>query len=112
MEWHELRQTGVVRRLKSRDGWAKAWNADMARPVSVHTAALTRFSADWPTRIPAAPDLGLPHDPCPLRQPGGRQQGLQTLHGFLGKRGRDYRFQMSSPVTAFDASLRLSPDIA
>ena len=31
--WHELRQTGVVRRLKSRNGWARAWDADMARPV-------------------------------------------------------------------------------
>jgi deoxyribodipyrimidine photo-lyase len=34
------------------------------------------------------------------------------LESFLHARGRDYRFQMSSPVTAFDACWRLSPHLA
>jgi deoxyribodipyrimidine photo-lyase len=33
------------------------------------------------------------------------------MKSFLGERGRDYRFQMSSPVTAFDACSRLSPHL-
>ncbi len=110
--WHEMRQTGVIRRLKSRNGWARRWDADMARPVTPAPAALIGVEADWPTRIPTAHDLGLPDDPCPHRQPGGRPAALQTLHSFLTQRGRDYRYQMSSPVTAFDASSRLSPHIA
>ena len=36
---------------------------------------------------------------------------LDTLNSFLTERGRDYRWQMSSPVTAFDASSRLSPHL-
>jgi deoxyribodipyrimidine photo-lyase len=110
--WHELRQTGVVRRLKSRDGWAKAWDAEMAKPITPPPAALTGVDSDWPTRIPTASCLGLADDPCPHRQRGGRQLALQTLDSFLSRRGRDYRYQMSSPVTAFDASSRLSPHIA
>jgi deoxyribodipyrimidine photo-lyase len=36
---------------------------------------------------------------------------LETLNSFLTERGRDYRYQMSSPVTAFRASSRLSPHL-
>ena len=110
--WHEFRQTGVVRRLKSRDGWAKVWDADMARPITPAPMALTGIDGDWPTRIPTPAELGLSADPCPHRQRGGRALALQTLKSFLTERGRDYRFQMSSPVTAFDASSRLSPHLA
>lgn len=110
--WRELPQTGVVRRLKTRQGWARAWDRRMAEPLAAPPAALEPLGADWPTRIPAAPELGLAPDPCPLRQTGGRAAGLATLASFLARRGRDYRWQMSSPVTAFDASSRLSPHLA
>jgi len=36
---------------------------------------------------------------------------MATLDSFLHRRGRDYRYRMSSPVTAFDASSRLSPHL-
>ena len=110
--WQEHRQTGVVRRLKSRDGWAKAWDADMARPVATAPKTLLGPSDAWPTTIPTAIKLGLAIDPCAHRQPGGRDMAVRTLNSFLTTRGRDYRFEMSSPVTAFDASSRLSPHIA
>ena len=109
--WHESRQFGVIRRLKSRNGWARAWDRDMAEPVTPAPDRLAPLAGDWPTRIPRSFELGLPPDPCPRRQPGGRVAGLATLDSFLDQRGRDYRFQMSSPVTAFDASSRLSPHL-
>jgi deoxyribodipyrimidine photo-lyase len=73
---------------------------------------LTGPESDWPLHLPTASDLGLARDPCPHRQRGGRREGLQQLESFLHRRGRDYRHQMSSPVTAFDASSRLSPHLA
>lgn len=109
--WHEARQFGVIRRLKSRNGWARAWDRDMAQSVTPPPPALEPLSGVWPTRIPPAADLRLDPDPCPYRQPGGRAAGLATLDSFLHRRGRDYRFQMSSPVTAFEASSRLSPHL-
>jgi deoxyribodipyrimidine photo-lyase len=33
--WHEPRQFGVIRRLKSRNGWAKAWDRDMTQPITI-----------------------------------------------------------------------------
>lgn len=109
--WHEARQFGVIRRLKSRDGWAKAWDRDMAAPITPTPQALVPLGGDWPTHIPTAAALGLAPDPCPHRQTGGRTAGLATLESFLTQRGRDYRYQMSSPVTAFRSSSRLSPHL-
>jgi deoxyribodipyrimidine photo-lyase len=109
--WHEPRQFGVQRRLKSRYGWARAWDRDMAEPITPPPIALPSISGNWPSHIPSAAELGLADDPCPHRQTGGRTEGLATLHSFLHQRGRDYRYQMSSPVTAFDASSRLSPHL-
>ncbi len=109
--WREPRQFGVIRRLKSRNGWANAWDRDMAEPITMPPKALQPITGDWPTYIPTFSELGLAPDPCPLAQPGGRTAALATLESFLGERGRDYRFQMSSPVTAFDACSRLSPHL-
>jgi deoxyribodipyrimidine photo-lyase len=109
--WHEMRQFGVVRRLKSRNGWAQAWDRDMAQAITPPPQMLAPVEGDWPTYIPTADDLRLAPDPCPHRQRGGRAAGLDILASFLNQRGRDYRYQMSSPVTAFDASSRLSPHL-
>lgn len=114
--WREERQFGVVRRLTSRNGWAARWDKDMAEPVTPLPRALRPLpdgvgAEDWPTRLPSAEELGLVADPCPSRQLGGRSAALELLTSFLTCRGQDYRFEMSSPVTAFDACSRLSPHL-
>jgi len=109
--WHEPRQFGVIRRMKSRNGWARAWDQDMARPLTPPPTALPRLEGLAGESLPDAAALGLSPDPCPYRQTGGRAEALTILDSFLNTRGRDYRFQMSSPVTAFDASSRLSPHL-
>jgi deoxyribodipyrimidine photo-lyase len=109
--WHEERQFGVIRRIKSRNGWAKSWDRDMAEPVTAPPSKLTAIEGTFPQHIPSAAQLGLPADPCPNRQCGGRIAALYVLNSFLHNRGREYRYQMSSPVTAFDASSRISPHL-
>ncbi|MDX2265287.1 MAG: deoxyribodipyrimidine photo-lyase [Hyphomicrobiales bacterium] len=111
VEWREERQTGVIRRLKDRDGWAKKWDAFMAAPASSAPARIEGVDID-PGAIPAARDLGLADDSCPGRQAGGREAGLAELRSFLAGRGRDYRRGMSSPVTGFEQCSRLSPYLA
>ncbi|MDE1916881.1 MAG: deoxyribodipyrimidine photo-lyase [Sphingomonadales bacterium] len=109
--WHETRQFGVIRRIASRQGWAAAWDRAMAEPITPAPAAVPPLTGDWPTHIPDSAALGLAPDPCPARQPGGRMAALATLESFLHQRGRDYRYRMSSPLSAFDASSRLSPHL-
>jgi len=112
LPWYELRQTGVIRRLKSRNGWAQAWDRDMGQPIIEPPSGRAPPTTGLPSYIPNARNLNLAPDHCPQRQRGGRETAFDTLHAFLTERGRDYRSQMSSPVTAFDACSRLSPHLA
>ncbi|WP_170114426.1 FAD-binding domain-containing protein [Litoreibacter ponti] len=105
--WEELPQSGVVRRLKGRDGWAKQRDRFMGQPL-VAPAALKAVAVE-PGDIP---DPDLAPDPCPDRQPGGRSNALSLLGGFLTERGRTYRRDMSSPVAGEWACSRLSPHLA
>lgn len=109
--WHEFRQFGVIRRLRSRNEWSRDWDRDMGEPQIQAPKYLEPVAGIWPTKIPTAADLGLSPDNCPHRQRGGRREGLTRLKSFLGERSIDYRYKMSSPVTAFDASSRLSPHL-
>ena len=110
--WIECPQFGVVRRLKSRNGWARRWEGRMAEAISPAPAALTPLGSIEPGPIPSAQDLGLAADPCPGRQPGGRQAGLALLESFLAQRGARYHRELSSPGTAFASCSRLSPHLS
>ncbi|MEM8700637.1 MAG: deoxyribodipyrimidine photo-lyase [Pseudomonadota bacterium] len=108
--WTECRQTGVLRGLKNRDGWARKWDRFMAE-APIDPPHLEPLSGVDPGHPPAARDLGLADDPCPARQRGSRTNALSTLESFLFSRGKRYRAAMSTPVRAFDACSRLSPHL-
>ena len=109
--WHELPQHGVVRRLASRNGWAKRWDARMRAPLQDTPPELVAgmpphaFAQGWMPCIPVGSDK-------PGRQRGGRLQALSLLGSFLTERGIDYRRAMSSPLSATEACSRLSPYLA
>ncbi|MEL6978576.1 MAG: deoxyribodipyrimidine photo-lyase/cryptochrome family protein [Pseudomonadota bacterium] len=118
--WTELQHAGVVRRLRTRDGWAKRWDRFMAAPQRAAPslkAAAPELAAEGASArglgpIPSAADLGLGPDLCAERQRGGRSEGVALLESFLHRRGRHYRREMSTPVAAFEACSRLSPHLA
>lgn len=109
--WNELRQTGVRRRLKSRDGWAKAWDSVMAEPLTA-APLLPSLPRIDPGELLAPSALGLNPDPCPERQTGGRRQAQDRLQSFLTERGEPYQRAMSSPLAGFNSCSRLSPYLA
>jgi deoxyribodipyrimidine photo-lyase len=111
LPWTELPHSGVVRRLASRDGWARARDTVMAAPV-LPGPALVPVPGVEPGPIPTARALKLAPDPCPHRQLGGRARGLDLLSSFLAQRGEPYRAAMSSPLTGERACSRLSPHLA
>ncbi len=110
--WHEAPSSGVVRRLRHREGWSKRWEARMSAPMAV-LPPLRCLPPPWPSDpLPAASTLGLsPWDP-PLRQRGGRDQALNTLQDFLQERCGAYRGGISSPLSAPTACSRLSAYLA
>lgn len=112
VRWVERRQDGVVRRLRSRDGWAERWKRRMARPLVPAPDHVPAVADIPPGQLPRLDDLGLPPSDRVDPQPGGEPHGLATLESFLGGRGVGYRRDMSSPVTAWEGSSRLSPYLA
>lgn len=107
----EQAQHGVVRGLKSRDGWASCWEQRMAEPRGKAPEAI-RAPVLPASHWPIAEDFGLGADDCPARQPGGRSAGVECLRSFLEERGRSYRADMSSPLSGAGACSRLSPHLA
>jgi len=108
--WQQWPQTGVVRPLRTRTGWAGRWSARMDAPL---LAAPRGFNAapvslsDWPTLS----SLGVPSHGKRL-QAAGEPEARATLGSFLAGRGREYRRALSSPLTAEAGCSRLSPHLA
>ena len=99
----ELPGTGVVRRLATRNGWAASWEKLMAAPVLPEITGLP---------IPPGVALGeIPRHQSALQQ-GGELAARDTLDSFLHQRGRNYRKELSSPVTAFEACSRISAHLS
>ncbi|MEB3234371.1 MAG: deoxyribodipyrimidine photo-lyase [Cyanobacteriota bacterium] len=110
--WHELPQFGVIRPLASRNGWARRWEGRMASELVPQPPRLQSLAGLDPGVIPAETELVEQVDPCPLRQRGGRAEGLQLLQSFLQQRSRRYHSGLSSPLSAVTSCSRLSPHLS
>lgn len=112
--WHELPQTGVVRRLRGRAGWAGRWAQRMDAPAlpapSAFRGAAAFALADL-TDLPTPAALGVA-PPLQVLQPAGEEAAWATLTDFLAGRGRGYRRALSSPLSAEQGCSRLSPHLA
>ena len=109
VNWQEMPQNGVIRRLKSRNEWNKNWEERMRAPLQL-----------WPFKAIAAPNIIMPRVELTQaygidkakRQKGGRTFALETFNSFLDGRAAKFRGGISSPLTAVSAGSRLSPFLA
>jgi deoxyribodipyrimidine photo-lyase len=111
VQWIEMPQTGVVRRLRSRAGWAGRWAQRMNAPESKPATGLKASPGLQPSALPTLRDLGVPASGAP-HPAGGERAAWATLDSFLAGRGRDYRRAMSSPLSAVEGCSRLSAHLA
>lgn len=112
VQWTELPQTGVVRRLRDRNGWSRNWAQRMESPRLAAPPVVAVPAGLVAGDIPSHDDLGVaPNTKAPI-QAGGRLAAEGTLEDFLSARGIDYSKKLSSPVTAPDACSRLSVYLA
>ena len=111
VQWQEFAQTGVVRRLRSRTGWAGRWAQRMDAPEAPSDFSFKPQPALSHGALPTLRTLGLvaPSAPSPA---AGEGAAWDTLQSFLQGRARDYRRAMSSPITAEDGCSRLSAHLA
>lgn len=106
-------QSGVFRRLKSRDGWAARRSARLSEPVTAPPKNIPTIPGPVTEDLPDVGDLGLTNTAeLHALQRGGETLAWQTLRSFLTVRGHNYHREMSSPVTAPVSCSRLSPHLA
>ncbi|MEY4711265.1 MAG: hypothetical protein RIS88_715 [Pseudomonadota bacterium] len=109
--WQEFTQTGVVRRLRDRAGWAARWQARMNAPVHRLTGSFRATAGSDTQDLPTLAGLGrAPHGKA--LQAAGERAAHETLRSFLQHRAMGYRRALSSPLTAEDGCSRLSPHLA
>lgn len=113
--FEEWRQFGVVRRLKSRDGWARRWEQQMARPIVPEPetipmrAPLHRID---PGEIPTLEALGFARTSACNEAERIAGHAHETLASFLEGRALGYQRNISSPLTSERGSSRLSVHLA
>ncbi|MDA0831452.1 MAG: deoxyribodipyrimidine photo-lyase [Proteobacteria bacterium] len=111
--WHEFQHNGVVRKLASRDGWAKQWHHYMtASSIALPARKYGLDTSIDSDNLPSPNKLNLSDDLCKSPQVGGRHFGLALLDSFFETRGKFYTKEMSSPVTAYESCSRLSTYLA
>ncbi len=116
VRWREWPQHGVVRRLKSRSGWAGRWAQRMDAPVGPAPLAFAPWAGadagELPTAIHRAGAADAANAPVAEVPLPGERAGLRVLDDFLGGRGRGYRRSLSSPLTAETGCSRISAHLA
>ncbi|ACB33517.1 Deoxyribodipyrimidine photo-lyase [Leptothrix cholodnii SP-6] len=112
--WTEWPQTGVIRRLKDRRGWAGRWQQRMDAPcvrVPAGWRAAPGFApSTLPADLPTLRELGVAT--APDTPPAGEAAAQQMLQSFLGGRALGYRRHLSSPLAAEAGCSRLSEHLA
>jgi deoxyribodipyrimidine photo-lyase len=107
--WRQWNQFGVIRRLKTRDGWAGRWAHFMSKPILEAPESLCPYRGVRVEDLRTPHELGLEGATQVDVQPGGEREAHALLDSFLTERGAGYRFEMSSPVHAGTSCSRLSP---
>jgi deoxyribodipyrimidine photolyase len=108
---YEIPQFGVIRPLRTRDGWARRWDARMTEPLVAAPSRIETPALAHGARRTLR-DIGLPERHKPEAKRGGESRALAELESFLATRGVNYRQDMSSPVAGWSGCSRLSPYIA
>jgi deoxyribodipyrimidine photo-lyase len=111
IKWTEFQNNGVVKGLKSRNGWANLWYASMKRPTVSCNFSLTKIN-EKSDNIPTPQDLNLLPDGIQFSQNPGIVNANNELKSFLSERGENYNKGISSPLTAFNSCSRLSTHLS
>ena len=111
VEWIEYPQNGVVRALKSRDGWSKKWNTFMTSSIFSFpkNANFIYMPSDYKKLNLIEKKF---NNSLPNRLLASRNEGLELLNRFLNLTGENYQKEMSSPITADICCSKLSAYIS
>ncbi len=113
--WNEYQTNGIVRKLQSRAGWEKLWDAKMkAQPKMVHehewnlvTLNIAFFNALKGAELPVEITVRNKNF-----QEGGEYWAWRYLDSFIQERHANYSKHISKPMLSRTGCSRLSPYLA
>ena len=105
----EFPTNGVIRKLETRDIWKKERDERMEKSVIMPPEEIISPIGVESDEIPDIADFGLVGRSLVNRPEPGERSAKATLQSFLSGRGRTYRKDMSSPISAQSACSRMSP---
>ncbi len=109
--WHQTPSNGVVRGLKSRDGWSALRDTRMAEPMIPAPNDLMLAADISPGSLPSK-DHPMFGETVGSVQSGGRFEGLRVRASFLKERASKYMMTVSKPGISARHCSRLSAHIA
>jgi deoxyribodipyrimidine photo-lyase len=110
--WFEFQANGVIRGLKNRQSWDKAWHNFMHSPLDEPSIEqLTSQPVHWsiPDETSLPDEIRNPH---PHFQPGGILNAQRYAKSFFDLRHRTYSLHISKPEEARKSCSRFSPYLA
>ena len=105
IDWIECSYPGVKRGQHNRNLWAKNFRYEIIKKSNL---PIIKQSVYLELTNHELPKFFYDSTPCPYRQKGGSVEAEKLLQSFLNKRGENYQFEMSSPITAEKSCSRLS----
>lgn len=114
IRWDETPANAVIRGVKNRQGWDKAWNQRMSAPIVYpDLERLNSVVMELPAGLcPPRQWLATVQTPDPAFQPGGESAGIRVLSDFLQHRYTGYQRNISKPLLSQTSCSRLSPYLA
>ena len=119
ISWYESQFGAVIRGLKHRETWDKAWDKVMRAPTEnidvEHVNWLIDSSIAEQTQLTLArytATAAAANDYVGNFQRGGEEQAWQVLNSFYQSRGKGYAYNLSSPTFSQQHCSRLSPYLA
>lgn len=109
--WREYPTNGVIRRLKTRDNWARLRCERMQQTLIAAPVILRPVKNLLAQPLPDKNDAMFGSIGSGNVQVGGRTEGLRTLASFLNDRGRYYTLFISKPGISARHCSRLSAHI-
>ena len=108
LNWKEFPTNAVVRRLNNRDNWYKLRTERLMEDVIPAPNQLKFENELRIDSISSSKEIGIIPRKLRDKYKPGEIEAKKSLDSFLNKRGMNYRYEMSSPITGENSCSRLS----
>ncbi len=111
VNWWEFQRDGIIRGIRNREGWDKAWYSEMHKPLIINEFKKASIKLKHHFIIPEPLKIEL-EAYSPDFQPAGEDYAHKYLVSFIAKRGKGYSKHLSKPSESRFSCTRLSPYLA